>query len=59
LIDVLHVMRELADHTAALTPLQASELWQDTQSPHALAVLQRYTTALLLNSAAGSPRRPH
>jgi hypothetical protein len=46
LMDVLHVMRELANQNAALTPLQAAELWHDTHSRHALAVLRRTTQAM-------------
>lgn len=46
LMDVLQVMRELADQTSTLTPIQAAELWHDTHSRHALAVLQRTTKAM-------------
>ncbi len=46
LMDVLHVMRELSDQASGLTPLQAAELWHDTHSRHALAVLQRTTKAM-------------
>ncbi len=47
LMDVLQVMRELSDHAAGLTPIQAAELWQDTHSRHALAVLRRTTKTTL------------
>jgi hypothetical protein len=43
LMDLLQMIREQADATVALTPLQAEELWSDLASPHALAVLQRHT----------------
>lgn len=48
LMDILHVIRELTDQTAGLTPLQAEELWSDTKSAHALAVLRRSTTGVLM-----------
>jgi hypothetical protein len=48
LMDVLQVMRELADQASGLTSLQAAELWHDTHSRHALAVLQRTTKAMAL-----------
>jgi len=46
LMDVLHAARELAGRP--LTPLQATELWNDVKSPHALLVLQQYTSGTLL-----------
>lgn len=48
LMDVLHVIREFAGEQTGLTPLQAEELWCDTGSVHALTVLRRTTTAMLL-----------
>lgn len=50
LMDTLHGVRELTNEEAGLTPLQAEELWSDTASPHALAVLRRYTRAMSLKS---------
>ena len=49
-MDTLHSVRELTGEAGSLTPLQAEELWQDTNSPHALAVLRRYTKAETLKS---------
>ncbi|OQW93725.1 MAG: hypothetical protein BWK79_09625 [Beggiatoa sp. IS2] len=46
LMDVLQATRELGDDTPLLQPLQAMELWNDTNSQHAFATLQRYTQAL-------------
>lgn len=49
LMDVLHIIREMAGEANGLTPLQAEELWSDTSSEHALQVLQRYTHAKPFN----------
>lgn len=45
LMDVLQTIRELANDTFDLTPLQAVGLWADTNSRHALSVLQKYSHA--------------
>lgn len=50
LMDVLHVVREIASETGRLSPLQAQELWQDTASPHALSLLKKYTQAYPFSS---------
>lgn len=46
LMDVLHVVRELTGPMSGLTVIEAQELWDDTASEHALAVLRRYTKAM-------------
>jgi hypothetical protein len=46
LMDVLQATRELNNDTPLLQPLQAMELWNDTDSQHAFETLQRYTQAL-------------
>ena len=43
-MDVLQTMQELSGNTGILSPIQAEELWSDTGSQHARAVLERYTT---------------
>lgn len=45
LMDILQTTRELSENATTLQPLQAIELWNDTGSPRARAVLARYTTA--------------
>jgi hypothetical protein len=43
LMDTLHVIRGLSGGDQCLTPLQAQELWVDTASPHARAILKKYS----------------
>jgi hypothetical protein len=50
LMDVLQVIRELTNQSAGLTLLQAEELWSDTRSPHALAILRRNTQGWLMTA---------
>ncbi len=45
LMDVLQTMREMSSDTPLLKPLSAMELWQDTQSKHAIDILKEYTDA--------------
>lgn len=45
LMDVLQAMREL-NGTPCLSPLEATELWQDTRSRHARSVLGLYSDAI-------------
>jgi hypothetical protein len=47
LMDTLHVIRSLSGQEQSLTPLQAQELWVDTASPHARAILRRASQATL------------
>jgi hypothetical protein len=54
LMEVLHAIRGLSDPLNELTPLQAIELWTDVQSQHALAVLRRRTSSLII---CGSSRK--
>ena len=42
-MDILQTMRELSGDTGILSPIQAEELWSETGSQHARAVLERYT----------------
>ncbi len=51
LMDILQATRELNSDTPLLQPLQAMELWNDTDSKHAFATLQRYTQALPVKTA--------
>ncbi len=44
LMDTLHAARELAGKQ--LTPLQATSLWNDVKSEHALHILKQHTQAL-------------
>lgn len=44
LMDILHLVRRIANDTNSLTPLQAQELWEDTSSQYALKELNRYST---------------
>lgn len=46
LMDVLQAIREIDSGKPTLEPLQAIELWQDTNSAHALTLLSRYTKAI-------------
>lgn len=43
LMEVLQAIRGLANPTLGLSPLQAAELWTQTQSEQALAVLRQHT----------------
>ena len=43
LMDVLQSMREMSSETPLLKPLDAMELWQDTNSQHAQETLKEYT----------------
>lgn len=47
LMDTLHVIRSLSGESQSLTPLQAQELWADTASPHARAILRKYSQEML------------
>lgn len=58
-MDVLQATRELSDKTASLSPLQAEEIWNDTKSQHALAVLQNYTSKLPLFFEHNKQSRRH
>lgn len=49
LMDMLQVMRELADNRPHLTPLQAAELYEDTGSEHALLALKWHTGGEFFN----------
>lgn len=42
MMDLLHCMRELGGERFQLLPELAKQLWQETGSPHALAVLRNY-----------------
>lgn len=55
LMDILHTARDLASQH--LTPLQAMDLWQDLQSPHALRVLRRYTQGTFVNDVVKTDKR--
>lgn len=44
LMDILQSIRQYTKHSPDLLPLQAYELWNDTGSPRALAILKQYTT---------------
>jgi hypothetical protein len=46
LMDVLQAIREIGSDKPALQPLQAIELWQDTNSAYARVILSRYTKAI-------------
>ena len=48
LMEVLHAIRGLSDPMNELSPLQAFELWTDVKSQHALAVLKRRTSGLII-----------
>lgn len=48
LMDVLQAMHQLTDGQTDLLPLEAAELWQDTGSQRALAVLRSYTNGTLV-----------
>jgi len=52
LMDILHTLRELTSEQSVLDLLQAEELWQDTQSKHALSVLRKKTKGFFMVSAA-------
>jgi hypothetical protein len=54
LMDVLQATRELEGNLPLLQPLQAMELWNDTDSAHAFATLQHYTPALPVKVIAQS-----
>ncbi|MBS0357861.1 MAG: hypothetical protein JSS53_01120 [Proteobacteria bacterium] len=43
LMDVLQTMKSLSKDQTLLSPLEATELWLDTKSQHALDTLRRYT----------------
>jgi hypothetical protein len=43
-MDILQTTRELSGNVLGLSPIQAEELWSDTGSQHARAILQRYMT---------------
>ncbi len=43
LMDVLQTIREMSTEVPLLKPINAMELWQDTQSEHAFKILQSYT----------------
>jgi hypothetical protein len=45
MMDVLQCMREMSSENTLLKPLDAMELWQDTNSKHALDILKEYTDA--------------
>lgn len=44
-MDTLQAMRSMDEQTLALDPIQAMELWQDTGSQHARAVLRAHSDA--------------
>ncbi len=48
LMEVLHTIRGFSNPMNELTLLQAVELWTDVKSQHALRVLQRRTTSLIV-----------
>ena len=48
LMEILNTIRGMSDPINELTPLQAIELWTESNSQHALTVLQRRTTSLVL-----------
>ncbi len=48
LMEVLHAIRGFRDPLNELMPLQAIELWADVKSQHALAVLRRRTSSLII-----------
>lgn len=52
LMEVLHAIRGLSDPLHALTALQAFELWTDFESQHALAVLKRHTSGLIIREGS-------
>lgn len=51
LMDILQVMRELAGKECSISPLQAEELWRNTGSRHARAVLRRSTKGLIIRGS--------
>lgn len=58
LLDLLHTMRELRDHEAALTPLHAFDLWWDTGSLRALRYIRASTGAFPVRHSPGDSTLP-
>ncbi|WP_232019644.1 hypothetical protein [Candidatus Rickettsiella viridis] len=52
LMEVLHAIRGLSDPLNELSPLQAFELWTDVKSQHALDVLKRRTSGLIIRGVS-------
>jgi hypothetical protein len=59
LMDVLLSVRELDTHHHVPDLLEAEQLWQDTQSAHALKVLKRTTQGFLLPDNSENLRHKH
>ena len=59
LMDVLRSLRELGTHYHVPNLLEAEQLWQDTQSAHALKVLRRTTQGFLLTDNTENLRHKH
>jgi len=65
LMDILHTMRELTDHSnftehsTFLDLLQAEELWSDTKSPHALKTLKSKTQGFISPIISSTPPSKH
>ncbi|MES2998579.1 MAG: hypothetical protein V4700_04580 [Pseudomonadota bacterium] len=52
LMEILHAIRGLSDPLNELTPMQAIELWTDVKSQHALTVLRRRTSSLIIRESS-------
>ena len=59
MMDVLHSMRELDNNSSSLDPLQATEVWNDTKSPHALQTLHKLTNISTIISENFSSNLKH
>lgn len=46
MMDTLHAMHEVENHSIFLDPLQAEELWTDTKSKHAKQTLEMFTNII-------------
>jgi len=59
LMDVLHAVRELDTSTHLLDLLEAEDLWNTTQSEHALKVLRQSTTGFFIPRDPTNPLQKH
>ncbi|ALG66800.1 hypothetical protein [Beggiatoa leptomitoformis] len=55
LMDVLQATREVNTHKPCLQPLDAMDLWSDTNSPHALATLALYSNGFPVKTTQPQP----